>query len=88
MGMFDNDHDGERQRAYREKRRNAAEDRYIDKLDRLMKAAEPLIGHLIREGRKVFYVNLQSKTGALTGRTREFGTEVAASDFLIRNRYV
>jgi hypothetical protein len=86
--MFDNDHDGERQRAYLAKRRVAAEDRYLDKLDRLSNAAEPLIGQLMREGRTIFYVNIRSKVGALTGRTREFGTQVAASDYLIRNHYV
>lgn len=88
MAMFDNDHDGERQLAYRAKRRVAAEDRFFDKLDRLSNAAEALIGHLCREGKTIYYVNIRSKAGALTGRTREFGTNVAATDFLIRNHYV
>jgi hypothetical protein len=88
VGMFDNDPDGERQRAYREKRRNAAEDRYMDKLERLMKEAEPLIGELVREGRTLFYVNVRSKAGHLTGAIREFARSVDASDYLIRNNYV
>lgn len=72
----------------RERRRMKYEDRFLDKLDRQMGKAEALIGKLMREGRTIFYINVQSKTGRLTGAVKEFATSGAASDYLIRNRYV
>lgn len=87
--MFDNDDaDGNRQSAYRAKRRVAAEDRYLDRLERLVKLAEPLVGHLQGEKGLRYYINIRSAAGRLTGAIREFGTEIAAIDYLIRNRYV
>lgn len=49
---------------------------------RLMEKAEPLVGELMREGRKVFYVNARG------GKVREFDQFLPAAMFLIRNRYV
>lgn len=86
--MFDNDPDGERQMAYRAKRRVAAEDRFLDKLDRLSAKALPLVGHLQGEKGLRFYINVRTLAGRLTGAIREFATETAAIDYLIRNRYV
>jgi hypothetical protein len=86
--MFDNDPDGNRQNAYRAKRRVAAEDRYLDKLERLVKLAEPLVGHLQGEKGFRYYINVRSAAGRLTGAIREFASEGLAIDYLIRNRYV
>jgi hypothetical protein len=67
----------EQQMDRNEKRHYAADDRFMDKLDR----AHELIGRLCREGNTVYYINLRN------GKTRE-GQPSELSDFLIRNRYV
>lgn len=72
----------------REVRRGKQEDRFLDKLDRQFAAAEAKIGQLVRNGAAIFYINVLTKSGGFTGKTREFATEFAAADFLIRNRYV
>jgi hypothetical protein len=53
--------------------------------------AEPLIGELVREGKVVYYINVRSLDGRLTGKTKEFTGPVGryeAIDYLIRNHYV
>lgn len=71
-----------------ERRRFAAEARAYDKVGRQIDAADALIGELRREGCTVFYINVRSKDGRLTGATREFSHRWHASSYLIRNRYV
>lgn len=71
-----------------ELRRFAAEARAYDRLGRQIDAAEALVGELCREGRKVFYINVRSKAGKITGKTREFASLALARQFLIRNSYV
>ncbi len=63
-----------------DKRRERANDRYMDKLDR----ADALIGELCRDGKAIFYINLRplSKGQTLEGKHHEL------TDYLIRNRYV
>lgn len=72
----------------REIRRAKQEDRFMAKLDRRMDAAEALIGHLQGEKGFRYYINIRSKTGRLTGAIKEFATKLAATDYLLRNRYV
>ena len=64
----------------RESRRFAAEDRYLARIERRENAAEQMLGELIREGKKVFYVYPQG------GKYRE-GSRVELIAFLIRNNY-
>lgn len=71
-----------------ERRREASNNRAWDKLGRQQSEAEHLVGELCREGATVFYINVRSKAGRLTGATREFATKFDAVHFLIRNRYV
>lgn len=71
----------------RERRRFAAEDRLIGKLDRLEPQAEALIGELCREGKTVYYINLTTRTGQYTGKTKE-GSRSDLIAYLIRNKYV
>lgn len=56
--------------------------------DRRSDTAESLIGELVREGATLFYINCRNRAGALTGKTREFGSRFSAKVFLIRNNYV
>lgn len=72
----------------RERRRFASDQRAWDKMGRQQAEAEHLVGQLCREGETVYYINVRSKTGRLTGATREFSKRFDAVQFLIRNRYV
>lgn len=87
-GMFKDDHDGERQFNYRAKRRVAAEDRFLEKLDHRMEEARTLIGQMQGEAGLRYYINVRSKAGGLTGSIREFTNEMNAIDYLLRNNYV
>jgi len=79
----------ERQMEARDKRRGKAEDRFLTRLEKRALKAEQLVGELIREGRTIFYINLQTRDGHMTGRTREFGENFgAAIGYLLRNNYV
>lgn len=80
--------DTERFLDMREKRRFAADDRAIDRLERLEAEAEKLVGELVRDGKTVYYINVLKKDGTPTGRTKEFANNVGAIQYLIRNRYV
>lgn len=79
--------DIERQMEINEGRHFKADERYFDKLDRAIDAAEVLIGELCREGVKVLYINVLSKEGKYTGKTKE-GTRSDLISYLIRNKYV
>ena len=72
----------------RQSRRMATEARFLDRQDRREKEADALVGELCREGRTIFYINVRSKTGKLTGKTREFSKWSDAVGYLLRNRYV
>lgn len=72
----------------RQLRRMKEEDRFLDRMDRRIQSAEKLIGELCRDGRTMFYINERRKDGTLNGRIREFERRFAATDFLLRNRYV
>lgn len=65
----------------RELRRAKAEDRWVEKMDRLYPLAESMIGELCREGKTVYYIY------PVGGRYRE-GNYFDLVNFLIRNRYV
>jgi hypothetical protein len=82
-------HDMDRQFEANHNRRMANQAR-IDyaKHDRRDAEAEALIGELCKEGRRVFYINVKSAKGAMTGRIVEFGHKSDAIHYLIRNRYV
>lgn len=77
----------DRQLEILEARHLAADARHYDKLDRQIDAAELLIGELIREGKKVYYINILSRNGVPTGRTKE-DTRSELISYLIRNKYV
>ena len=72
----------------REAIRFAAQDRAIDRLDRQMAAAEPLIGILCREGQTIYYVNQLDRSGRLTGKVIERTNRAAIIDYVTRNHYV
>lgn len=65
-----------------ENRHFAADDRWLSKMDRMEKLAEPLIGELCREGKTVYYVN------TCNGKTREATNKHELVEFLGRNNYI
>lgn len=69
-------------------RRMAHEHRFLCNEERREKAAETLIGELCREGRTVYYVNLRTRDGQLTGKTKESASFFTLVDYLRRNRYI
>lgn len=71
----------------RQTRRMKEEDRFLARLEKREAAADALIGELIRDGKTVFYINLTTRNGNLTGKTRE-GARFELTDYLIRNHYV
>ena len=66
----------------RQIRRMKAEDRFLDKMERQERAAESLIGELIREGKKIYYVNFGRKNYT------ENASYFDMVDFLVRNKYI
>lgn len=66
----------------REKRRFAAEHRYLERQERLEKKAEPMVGELCREGKTVYYCWPPG------GKYFEAATEHEVQRYLIRNRWV
>jgi hypothetical protein len=76
----------ERQLEINEARHFRADDRYFDKMEAVEKSN--LIGELIREGKTVYYVNILTKDGQFTGKTKESKSYGELSAYLIRNRYV
>jgi hypothetical protein len=88
LTMTNEDAKFEAQFSRNEKRRFAAEERAVIRMDRQHAECEPLIGQLCREGKTVYYVNIRSKTGAYTGKTKESASRMELIDYLIRNKYV
>lgn len=78
----------EQELATRELRRLRSENRYLCRLEKLEKLAEPLVGELCRGGKTVYYINLMDRQGRLTGKTKESGSEYELISYLIRNKYV
>ncbi len=72
----------------RDRARSKADDKAYDRMERVYKDAEPLIGNLQGESGLRYYINVRSKDGRLTGATKEFPTEGAAVDYLVRNHYI
>lgn len=75
----------------RDRRRGAAQDRFLTRLEKRERKAESLVGELCRDGLTIHYINERSKSGRLTGHTREFTGPTgygSAISFLLRNRYV
>ena len=72
-----------------EARHFAADDRYLDKMERGHGKVERsgLIGEIIRNGKTVYYINLSDRNGKMTGKTKE-GDKFDLAQYLIRNRYV
>ncbi len=70
----------ERQLEANQGRRMAAQDRFLDRIERREADAETMIGELCRNGKPVFYVYPQG------GKYRE-GTRSDLVNFLIRNNY-
>lgn len=68
-------------------RRLREEDAFIGKLEKKTAEAEKLIGTLIRDGKEVFYINVLTRDGNFTGRTKE-GLFTELIDYAIRNHYV
>lgn len=64
-----------------------ADDRAIEKAERLEPLAEQLVDQLCREGKTVYYINLTDRAGRFTGKTREGGRYDLIA-YLIRNKYV
>lgn len=71
----------------RQLRRMRAEGRYLDLREKQEAAAERYIGELCREGKTVYYINLQDRAGRYTGKTKE-ASWTALVDYLVRNDYV
>jgi hypothetical protein len=68
-------------------RRMANEHRFLVRMEKREKQVAPLIGELCREGKRVFYINLRTSKGVMTGRTKESASEHNLIDYLIRNNY-
>lgn len=66
----------------RERRRLADEHRYLCRLERLERKAEPMIGILCREGQEVFYC------WPAGGKYFESASHGEVVQYLARNRYV
>jgi hypothetical protein len=82
------DEEFERQMDRNARRRNAADDRAIDRLDKQMTEAEQLVGELMRDGKTIFYICILKASGKHAGRTKEFDMRGDAINYLIRNHYV
>jgi len=68
-------------------RRVAAEDRYMDRIEKKEAAAENLIGEINRDGKMVSYINQIDRSGRFTGKTIE-GSKLELVRYCIRNHYV
>lgn len=76
-----------RQLEIKESQRFAADDRYMDKLERQQRIAEPMYCMLMRDGKPVWYINIMNKDGKYTGKTKE-GTKSELFAYMQRNNYV
>jgi hypothetical protein len=68
-------------------RRVAAEDRYMDRIEKKEAAAETLIGQINKNGKMVSYINQIDRSGRFTGKTIE-GSKLELVRYCIRNHYV
>ena len=68
-------------------RRIAAEDRYMDRIEKKEAAAETLIGEINKNGKTVSYINQIDRSGRFTGKTIE-GSRLELVRYCIRNNYV
>lgn len=68
-------------------RRIAAEDRYINRIEKKEAAAETLIGEINKNGKTVSYINQIDRSGRFTGKTIE-GSRIELVQYCIRNNYV
>ena len=68
-------------------RRVAAEDRYMDRIEKKEAAAETLIGEINKNGKTVNYINQIARGGRFTGKTIE-GSKMELVRYCIRNNYV
>jgi len=68
-------------------RRIAAEDRYMDRIEKKEAAAETLIGEINKNGKTVSYINQIDRSGRFTGKTIE-GSRMELVQYCIRNNYV
>ena len=68
-------------------RRIAAEDRYMDRIEKKEAAAETLIGEINKNGKTVSYINQIDRSGRFTGKTIE-GSKMELVQYCIRNNYV
>jgi hypothetical protein len=59
-----------------------------DRLNRRDAEADALVGELCREGVTIFYINVKTKEGRMTGKIREFSSRSEARYYLLRNNYV
>lgn len=72
----------------REKRRLRADAAASDRLDRRFDEAEALVGQLMREGKLVYYLNVRTRRGKLTGEIITFPTHWDAVQYALAKRYV
>jgi hypothetical protein len=68
-------------------RRVAAEDRYMDRIEKKEAAAENLIGEINRDGKMVSYINQIDRNGRFTGKAIE-GSRANLVSYCIKNKYV
>ena len=68
-------------------RRVAAEDRYMDRIEKKEAAAENLIGEINRDGKMVSYINQIDRNGRFTGKIIE-GSRANLVSYCIKNKYV
>ena len=68
-------------------RRIAAEDRYMDRIEKKEAAAETLIGEINKNGKTVSYINQIDRSGRFTGKTIE-GSRINLVSYCIKNKYV
>jgi hypothetical protein len=69
-----------------EARRLKADAKANDRLGAREDKADTMIGELIRDGRTVFYINMLTRKGVPTGKTKE-GTRHDLIAYLVRNNY-
>lgn len=87
MKMIQESCEMEKMLAGKMNRRIAAEDRYINRIEKKEAAAETLIGEINKNGKTVSYINQIDRSGRFTGKTIE-GSRIELVQYCIRNNYV
>lgn len=87
MNMIQESCEMEKMLAGKMSRRIAAEDRYMDRIEKKEAAAETLIGEINKNGKTVSYINQIDRSGRFTGKTIE-GSKMELVRYCIRNNYV